>query len=525
MNVLNNLNQLMTTMLLVIIASIISYTYYFDHSALAISLIQNETNIYEDKTNLFYLINKIQPSILFDIINFLYKIGIKEAQINIFLTSITTFFSLSGVYLISKYLTASTFFSLLISSVCILLRKNFGDIDYPTLMFTEHTMGQIGQSLCTFIFGLLTLKNLLYAYFFCLILLSFHSVLGIWMIGIISLTSFLTCKKFNINKILLISLLLLIIIFYYLKFFLIYNEISYKLIEKDYEEFFFYIEAHRTNYGNLNIFHFDYVTQSLFLIILIIIFLKFDSNSSDSHNHLFLKTLFVSIVLSGFFYYTYKTFPNIFPDIIIRIIPQRFFLIHSILGYSLIILLIYKLLEFILRYFNFDNSILLKIFSIIIILHLFQQHKSIKNRFQNIKNIQENLVKEEIFWKKLNDLNLNGYILSNNSTCNKVIIYTRMPILFCFDLLDNLSYFPKLISPSKKITEDILDKSFKDVLSRNLGGIIDPEIKNIYEAKNFDNWKNLNKLFSLNVVIVPKDWKLNIDNLLIDDLYKVYKIN
>ena len=166
-----------------------------------------------------------------------------------------------------------------------------------------------------------------------------------------------------------------------------------------------------------------------------------------------------------------------------------------------------------------------KIFSIIIILHLFQQHKSIKNRFQNIKNIQENLVKEEIFWKKLNDLNLNGYILSNNSTCNKVIIYTRMPILFCFDLLDNLSYFPKLISPSKKITEDILDKSFKDVLSRNLGGIIDPEIKNIYEAKNFDNWKNLNKLFSLNVVIVPKDWKLNIDNLLIDDLYKVYKIN
>ena len=81
MNVLNNLNQLMTTMLLVIIASIISYTYYFDHSALAISLIQNETNIYEDKTNLFYLINKIQPSILFDIINFLYiKLASKKRK-------------------------------------------------------------------------------------------------------------------------------------------------------------------------------------------------------------------------------------------------------------------------------------------------------------------------------------------------------------------------------------------------------------------------------------------------------------
>jgi len=62
-------------------------------------------------------------------------------------------------------------------------------------------------------------------------------------------------------------------------------------------------------------------------------------------------------------------------------------------------------------------------------------------------------------------------------------------------------------------------------LHRNLGGIIDPEIKKIFEEKNFDNWKNLNEEFFLNVVIVPKDWKLNIDNLLIDDLYKVYKIN
>lgn len=525
MNISNNINQITTTLLLVIITSIISYTYYFDHSALAISLIQNDTKIYEDTTNIFYLFNKISPSILFELINFFYKIGIKETQINVFLTFITTFFSLSGIYLISKHLTDSTFFSLLISSACILLRKNFGDIDYPTLMFTEHTMGQIGQSLCTFIFGLLTLKNLLYAYLFCLILLSFHSVLGIWMIGIISLTSIFTLKKFDIKKILFISLLFLIVISYYLNFFLKYNEISYELIEKDYEEFFFYIEAHRNNYGKLNTFHFDYIAQSLFLIILIIVFLKFNSNFSANRNYLFLKALFVSIVLSGFVYYTYKTFPNIFPDTIVRVIPQRFFLIHSILGYSLTILLVYKLLEFILRHLNFDYSRLPQIFSIIIVLHLLQQHESIKNRFQNIKNIQDNLVKEEIFWKKVNDLNLNGYVLSNNPTCNKVIIHTKLPILFCFYMLDYLSYFPNLTSPSKKITEDILDISFKDVLNRNLGGIIDPEIKKIFEEKNFDNWKNLNKKFFLNVVIVPKDWKLNIDNLLIDDLYKVYKIN
>ena len=91
-------------------------------------------------------------------------------------------------------------------------------------------------------------------------------------------------------------------------------------------------------------------------------------------------------------------------------------------------------------------------------------------------------------------------------------------------MLDNLSYFPNLITPSKRITEDILGISFKDVKNRNLGGIIDAEIKTVYEKKNFEDWKNLNNKFFLDIVIVPKDWKLNIDNLLIDDLYKVYQI-
>ena len=127
--------------------------------------------------------------------------------------------------------------------------------------------------------------------------------------------------------------------------------------------------------------------------------------------------------------------------------------------------------------------------------------------------------------EKVKDLNLSGYVLSNNPTFNKVIINTKLPILFCFYMLDYLSYFPNLTSPSKKINKDILDISFKDVKNRNLGGIIDPELKKIYEEKSFENWKNLNEKFLLNVVIVPKDWDLNIDNLLLNDLYKVYRIN
>ena len=130
------------------------------------------------------------------------------------LTFIPTLLNLSGIYLICEFITSSILLSIVIALTVILLKKNFGDIDYPTLMFTEHTNGLFAYSLSTFILGLLTIRNLSFAFIFCLLLLSIHLVIGVWMLGLISLTYFLFIEDRNIKKILLTTLVILLVAFF-----------------------------------------------------------------------------------------------------------------------------------------------------------------------------------------------------------------------------------------------------------------------------------------------------------------------
>lgn len=526
MNYIKNINNIIIFFILVLTSLLISSTHYFDHQLLVNASILHDNEIYKDKQNFFYLIqSNTHPSFLSFIINLFMKIGFSTNFINILLTFIATLLSLSGIYLISKSITTSTFLSILISITAILLVKNFGDIDYPTLMFSWHTVGLFAYSLSTFILGLLTLRNLMFAFLACLFLLSIHVVVGLWMFGIIVLASFFFIEKRNIKKIGTIIFILFIVVFFYIGWFTYYaNEISYEFSQKDYDDYFYYIEAHRTNYGNLGNLHFEYILKSLILLTIILFYLKFSFPNKENNNNFFLKTLLLSIIFSGIIYFTYKIFPQIFPEIAIKTIPQRFFLTHSVVGYPIIISIFYKFLEKFFIYKKFNKNFSLYLIAAIIILHLVQQHDTIKMRLDNIKIISENNFKENLFWKKVKDLQPTEYILTSNDLCNKTIIYSNLPILFCFHPLDYISYFPKLASPTKKIINNVLGISFKDVKYKNLSGISEIQIKEIYENKSFTEWNALKKELNFNLIIVPKEWNLNL-NLIINDKYKVYKID
>ena len=192
---IKNLSSFSVAFFLALSSFLISYTYYFDHYAVGNALILNNSEIYKDKTNLFFLINSNSPSFLFIIVNFFLKIGFSTYFVNSLLTFIATLLNLTGIYLISKFITTSTFLSILISLTAVVLKKNFGNIDYPTLMFTSHTNGLIAYSLSTFILGLLTLRNLSLAFLFSILLLSIHLLIGLWILGIIILISIITLKK------------------------------------------------------------------------------------------------------------------------------------------------------------------------------------------------------------------------------------------------------------------------------------------------------------------------------------------
>ena len=258
--------------------------------------------------------------------------------------------------------------------------------------------------------------------------------------------------------------------------------------------------------------------------MLILIYLRFNFNNiSDYNNNFLLKTLSISIILSGIIFFIYKIFPQIFPEITVKTIPQRFFLIHSVVGYPIIISILYKLLENFFVQKKLNKNLSFYLISTIILLHLIQHHEHIKSRFDNIKTINENKKQKNLFWNKVKNLKLKDYILTSNYLCNETIIYTKLPILFCFHPLDYIPYFPKLVSPTKKITEEILGISYKDLEYKHLSGINELEIKKIYENKSLEEWIILKKEFNFNTIIVPKEWNLNL-NLIINDKYKVYQI-
>ena len=51
------------------------------------------------------------------------------------------------------------------------------------------------------------------------------------------------------------------------------------------------------------------------------------------------------------------------------------------------------------------------------------------------------------------------------------------------------------------------------------------EIKESCENKEIAEWKTLKNKFNVNTLIVQKEWNLKLNNLLLDNKYKVYKID
>ena len=532
MNNSNKLRSIFILLILITLSLTISYTYYFNHLAISQSSIIFNDEIYKDKTSLYFLIHNNTPSFLFVIINFFLNVGISVNLINLILTFTSTFTYVLGIYLISKFITSSIILSILISLTAVFLSKNLGDIDYPALMFHHHTAGVLSLSLSTLIFGLMTLRNLLFAFIISLFLLSIHLTVGIYMFGLLlfSLLLFsntkdkillLTNNKDKINFF-IIGITLLFVIFFYIYWFInISADLPYEFNKKDYEEYFITIEAHLTNYGNLKNFNLDYILKTLFVVISVLLYLKF--NEKSSHNSFFFKTLIISIVGSGTLYFSYKIFPKMFPEIIIQGMPNRFFLLHTVIGFPVILSVFYKFLEKLFLYKNLNKNYSILLVVVIIMFHMIQQTDSLKNRFENIKEIKKNKVDEKIFWSKVKDLEIKGYTLTSNFLCERTIIYSNLPILFCFESLDYIPTIPKLASPVKKMQNKILGISFEDLKIKNIGGVSNNEIKTIYQNKNYEEWLALKKDMDLEAIIVPKDWNLKL-NLILDDKYKVYDI-
>lgn len=511
--------------ILLLISILVNSTYYFDHRAVSDATTIFNEEIYKDKTNLYYLINSNTPSFLFVIINSFIQTGFSVNFVNSLLTLIPIFLNLTGIYLVCRFITSSVSLSILISLTAILLEKNFGHIDYPVMMFSVHTNGLFSLSLCTFILGLLTLRKLLFAYLTSLFLLSVHLTMGLWMFGIIVLCSSIYINKKNIKTIGIVIFFLLLVSFFYINWFNNFSpNLPYEFSQKDYDDYFYYVESHRTNFGDLGNINFNYILKTIIFLLTIFFYIKFYPSNIKNHNNFFFKTLIISTIFSGLIYLTYKIYPQIFPDFIIRVIPQRFFIIHAIVGYPIIISIIFKFLEKFLIYKNFKKNFATQIIIVIIFFHLGQQHETIFKRINNIEIINNQKIEENNFWRKAKNLSVNGYVLTSNSLCHKTLTYGNLPILYCFRNMDYVPMIPKLASPIQNLLKKVFEIPYSGIVEKSRGGLKDPQIKTIYQNKSLEEWNILKKDLGIDIIIVPKNWKLNL-NLILDDKYKVFKIN
>ena len=50
-------------------------------------------------------------------------------------------------------------------------------------------------------------------------------------------------------------------------------------------------------------------------------------------------------------------------------------------------------------------------------------------------------------------------------------------------------------------------------------------IKKSFEAKKKSDWEYIKKKYNANYVVVPKNWKMNLNLLMSNNFYSIYKIN
>jgi hypothetical protein len=472
----------------------------------------------------------------------LLKINFSVDSISIILTFIIISFYTLGIFYLTLGITKSHNLALLLCLYTIINRLNFGDADYPVLFYAEHTFGAFSLSAFTFIVGLLANKNFKIAGLITSILLSSHVIVGLWTILLFIIIYFihiffLKNKKNNIKKEtkkLLLGFFIWLIPIILSLFFFSNNLIDKSYFDlKDFDTYMSLWDHHR----NLTLIRYDYIYKTLFLLILIIIYSYY---FRQKENLIFILFILLSCLGSLVIHLFYKIVPNYYiPQFLISSMPTRLFVLHSVLGYPLIISIIF----FILKHLNFRINLNLKnykilfiVTTIIIILSLsFNSdnfsHKTknfytnkVEKRFLNFLNtlFKKNLNDDAFFWQKISEINTDGYFVTTWDSSGPALRYGRKPHIINTTFIDTIAYFPYQATETKLILENIYGISFEDPPIKFLAAIIDTWFKDIFEKRTSKKWNEISKKYNISGVIVPSDWNLSIENKIESQNYTAY---
>jgi hypothetical protein len=443
----------------------------------------------------------------------LLQIGLSVESSSKVLMMISTFFFSFGVFLFCYSLTKEKNLSLFIAVVSIVLGKNFGDTDYPSLIFSEHTYGMLSLATFTFILGLIANKNIFFSCLLAFVLFSIHPIVGLWTL-LIMFISFYLFNIYSIYKKEIKKGIILGIIFIIFSF-ILYSFNSIEKIPYNEDLFLDYLENWDGHRSISKLIHYEYLIKTLFLFILCALIFKKKIESSSYSAHIF--ALLLSLVCSSILYLLYKLVPFIFPEFFKIIMPTRFIMLHTFLGWPLIIAtLIFLLKDTFKKKANFFVSILL----ILILIQNYNKIFLIKNNF--ISNFQE---KEESYVINfLKNENFKTNLIVPSSLVSYVFKKTKKPILLHTESMDFIPYHSYLSDKFFYILRKVYKIENNIPPEQNNPSLSDDYIKNVFENRSKDEWSSIKREFNVEFILIPHEWNLNIKIHKQDEKYKLYKL-
>ena len=189
-------------LLIIITCIFFSISYSFEQIAVDAGLVISGIIKYPENNSIMKIYYFNSWTFLHQFAALLLKLDLSIINVSRIILFFSSLFFFIGIYLISKSITSSSILSFFITLAVLFFRKSFGDVDYPTLIFSVHSNGMMSLAISTLVFGLISNRNLFLAGFFSILLLSIHLVVGAWIIFILSLTFFLTkIIRINLNNI------------------------------------------------------------------------------------------------------------------------------------------------------------------------------------------------------------------------------------------------------------------------------------------------------------------------------------
>ena len=434
------------------------------------------------------------------------------SKLIIFFTAVIYFL---GIVLTINSASRSTVIAILVALMTLIFQKNFGDTDYPSMVFSEHTYGMLSLAIVTLTFGLLFAGSLFFAGFFSAILISIHLLVGIWINGIVIISLILNKYffKYPINYSILIKgfaigIILTIISFIYHQI-LTADFISYFSLEA-YDNYMKYWEGHRSETE----YHIEYFLKT-FVLFGFGTFCLITLNNNLTGNFKFgLICVLTSIFLSTVFYFSYKIFYPYMPDLIIRTMPARYTIMHSVIGWPLILGVLFVFIQkFKKKNKIFNNSAHFLI--ILIVLFYSVSHYKVFIKLQNLfvnKTIEITSVGDKNFWTLVKNYDFDGYILTSFSSSTISMRKTLKPIILDVSSFDFVPYHPNTAKDLSIIIEKIYGISFANppMEVRNHAYLSDEIIKLSFEKYSKEKWQQLSKDFNISAIIVPVKWKIDL---------------